>query len=273
MPEWLIHDTQVAPVFKMLLELLGDGRAVAARLVGVHGSRIRLLLHGSRHLPEVASCFPLLRTGSLRVLEEAQAKVRRHGARRASVALASKYGFTVFDTLNRHAAQREIRPLLHLPPRREPHRPEGSTSRDLVAFVVAEIIDLGIPRAELLRGLGRNPKSTSGVWPQMSETSDSKWFRSLLRRGRAFQKKPETSADALLIAFLRSYIRGLPRHERLSVLCPFLVDGMVPLSRLLIDGVRASKLLFRADERHAGRALLAEALCKGLSRALPPSSR
>lgn len=198
-----------------------DGRALAARLVALHGPRVRLLLHELRDLPDVAACFPSL-TDTRGVLTEARRLVRRHGARRAAVMLSRRYGFTVFDVVvNPHADEPALRALLGVAPRREKAgRPKGSMGKgnDLEAWALAEVHDgLNVPREDVLSWLGRDPESTTGEWPNASETADSKWFRRRLRRGLALRTQPSPS-----IAFHAAYVRDLPEDAKLAYLIRFL---------------------------------------------------
>jgi len=254
----------------LLKEQLGDAREVAARLVAAHGPRIRgekawrirseeirwiggeevrgkevwrgLGLRAYHDLPVVAALFAPLPTGSSGArLKEARALVRQRGQRAAAVALARRYGLKVFDELNAHANEPEIRELLDLRPRRKPGRPQGSMTQDLVAYAIAEVRDgLGVPCAGLLRELERDPKSHTGRWYERRETADAAWLRRRLARGRllrALVRRPARGpgrADAQPapeVIFLDRYYRDQPAAARLSGLGDILVEAVPRRSR------------------------------------------
>ena len=238
-PEFFVSGPeQLGWALRVLGEQLGDSREVAACLVAAHGPGIRS--HGdmprlrmARTVPEVDALFPKLRSGSPSSrLQEAVTLVHQRKARGAAVELARRYGLTVFDELNTHAAVPEIRELLQRKPRK---RPKGSTTRDFEAWVVDQVHAAlaefpsrrGAPRAALLQFVGRNPKSATPTGKDPGErsekTADAKWFRRRLKRGREL-RNGASSPDAR-IAYLTDYLRDLPAHERLRGLIQFLASA------------------------------------------------
>jgi len=221
----------------------GDVRTVAAALIEAHGPRIRLALHPFRDRPEVRAVFEPRPSAPVVSTDDALRLVERCGPRAAAVALARRHGLGVFDRLNAHAREPGVRELLDLVPRRGRGRPAGHTTHNVEAYVLAEVIDLGISHAELLSALGRNPKSTTGSWPNMSEAPDWKWLRRRVERGRALRAcvRAEASstaparpqADMAIVAFLDRYCRDMQPNARLAVLAPYLLDAIPGQPRTL----------------------------------------
>jgi len=203
---------QLGSALGVLRDKIGKPSEIAARLVTAHGPSIRHDLREYRNaLPPIGLYLARSPVKARALLDEARALIAQLGVRRAGVELARRHGLGVFDALNRYAKQPEIRALLKLPPGREAHRPKGSTSHDLEAYVVAELCDeLGMGRVPLLRAFGRKPERGA----DRSDTADVKWLRRRLQRGRELHcsaARRRASPDAAMLTFLHTYLRGLGR--------------------------------------------------------------
>jgi len=138
-------------------------------------------------------------------------------ARRALARLIEDRGPGVLPLLRERREDPAIAALFGVPPRRKPGRPEGSRTRDALAYALDTVVsDLGMKPVKLLPALGRDTAADS---------PDHPWLSACRQRGAALRAgAPSSDPELLLLRFWRSYYKDNPRRL-LAELIPYLVHG------------------------------------------------